>query len=241
MARTVKEQDYAVKRNEILDAAQRLMYTSGYEQVSIQDILDELRISKGAFYHYFGSKHAVLEALIERTRQQGQQILSSILEDPNLPALTKLQRFFDTMGRWKTAQKDYLLVLVKIWYADKNALLRQKTIAATLDYATPLITQAIRQGVDEGVLTTRFPDDAGAIVLNLLVGIGDMFVPLLFSNEPSEALVQRAERIVAAYNDALERVLGAPAGSLHLMDFETLRAWFDVSVGQATADLMAAR
>ena len=39
MARTVKEQEYATKRNEILDIARKLVYTKGYEQMSIQDIL----------------------------------------------------------------------------------------------------------------------------------------------------------------------------------------------------------
>jgi hypothetical protein len=33
-------------------------------------------------------------------------------------------------------------------------------------------------------------------------------------------------KLVAAYNDTLERVLGAPAGSLNLMDDETLKEWF---------------
>jgi AcrR family transcriptional regulator len=49
MARTVKEEEYAVKRKEIVDVAQRLVYTKGFDQMSIQDILDELHISKGAF------------------------------------------------------------------------------------------------------------------------------------------------------------------------------------------------
>ena len=53
MARTVKEQEYAEKRNEILDAAQRLVYTKGYERMTIQGILADLQISSGAFYHYF--------------------------------------------------------------------------------------------------------------------------------------------------------------------------------------------
>ena len=70
MARIVKEQAYAEKRNEILDVAQRLVYTKGYEQMTIQDILDDLQISKGAFYHYFDSKQALLEALIERMLQE---------------------------------------------------------------------------------------------------------------------------------------------------------------------------
>jgi len=44
MARIVKA--HAVRRNEILDVAQRLIYTEGYEQMTIQDILDGLQIPR---------------------------------------------------------------------------------------------------------------------------------------------------------------------------------------------------
>jgi len=40
------------------------VYTTGFEQMSVQDILDELKISKGAFYHYFDSKLALLDGLV---------------------------------------------------------------------------------------------------------------------------------------------------------------------------------
>ena len=66
MARIVKEEEYTARRNEILDTALQLLYSKGYEKMTIQDILDKLQISKGAFYHYFGSKAEVLEALVER-------------------------------------------------------------------------------------------------------------------------------------------------------------------------------
>src|SRR5712691_1713827 len=115
MARIVKE--HAVRRNEILDVAQRLVYTKGYEQMTIQDILDDLQISKGAFYHYFDSKQALLEALIERLLDEGVQLLLPIVDDPHLPALEKLQRLFDRLVRWKTAQKTFLLALMRVLYA----------------------------------------------------------------------------------------------------------------------------
>jgi len=67
MARVVKDLKNAARRKDILDVAQRLVVeTKGYEGMSIQDVLDELKISKGAFYHYFDSKGDLLEALIER-------------------------------------------------------------------------------------------------------------------------------------------------------------------------------
>src|SRR5215207_8473593 len=91
MARTVNKEEYTAKRNQILDAAQRLIFTKGYERMTLQDILAELQISSGAFYHYFDSKPAVLEAFIERIREAAEQPLLPIVQDPHLSALEKLQ------------------------------------------------------------------------------------------------------------------------------------------------------
>jgi AcrR family transcriptional regulator len=226
MARTVKEETYAVKRNEILDAAQRLVYAKGYDQMSIQDILDELHISKGAFYHYFGSKGDLLEALIERMRQEVEPIILPIIDDHGLPTFEKLHRFFDTAARWKTTRKEYLLSLLNVWYADENAIVRQKATANVSKWFTPLLAGVVRQGAQEGVLGTAYPDQAAEIILALLQSLGDTFKDLLFGSEPQAEKMQRATAIVAAYNDALERVLGAPPGSLNLIDAETLNEWF---------------
>ena len=49
-----------------MEAAQRLLQTKGYEAMSIQDLLQELGASRGAFYHYFDSKQALLEAVVDR-------------------------------------------------------------------------------------------------------------------------------------------------------------------------------
>ena len=62
MARMVNEAAHAARRNAILDTTQRVVETKGYEQMAIADILGELNISSGAFYHYFDSKPALLEA-----------------------------------------------------------------------------------------------------------------------------------------------------------------------------------
>src|SRR5215216_6388115 len=140
MARSVNEKEYALKRNQILDVTQRLIYTKGYEQMAIQDILDELRISKGAFYHYFDSKPALLEALIERIQQETLQILTPIVEDAHLTALAKLQRYFDTAVQWKTARKAFLIELLRIWYTDHNAIVRQKMWATLSKQAMLLLT-----------------------------------------------------------------------------------------------------
>jgi AcrR family transcriptional regulator len=226
MARSVNEKEYALKRNQILDVTQRLIYTKGYEQMAIQDILDELQISKGAFYHYFDSKPALLEALIERIGQEALQLLTPIVQDPHLPALEKLQRFFDTAVQWKTARKAFMIELLHVWYADHNAIVRQKVLAMWSKHSLPLLAAIFQQGIREGALNIPFPDQIGLVLLSFIQGIGDAFAELLLAREPQGDEQQRAEQLVAAYNNALERVLGAPAGSLHLMDTQSLHTWF---------------
>ena len=157
MARIIKEEEYAVRRNQILDTAQKLVYTIGYEQMTIQDILNDLSISKGAFYHYFDSKQALLEGLVERLLDEAVNGLFPILKDPDLPALEKFQRFFAASSRWKTDHKEYLLAFTRMWYADENALIRQKVQPALIQQMNPLFTEVINQGIREGVMSTPLP------------------------------------------------------------------------------------
>ena len=68
MPRIVKDPD--VRRNEILDVAQKQFYQKGYEQTAIRDVIDEVGIAKGTFYYYFNSKLDLLDAMIERMFDQ---------------------------------------------------------------------------------------------------------------------------------------------------------------------------
>ena len=225
MARLMQADKSAAKRSEILDVAQRLIYTRGYEQMSIQDILDELHISKGAFYHYFDSKQALLEALILRMQQEAEQSLLPIIEDPHLPPLEKLQRFFDQSVTWKTAHKDYLLALIRVWYADDNALPRLKMQAGLVRQSTRWLSDIIRQGVAEGVFNTPHPEYAGEMLLVLILGLGDTFIDVLVTGGPHSGDRERVEKALAAYTDALERILGASPGSFELMSPEAIKEW----------------
>jgi len=225
MARIVKEQEYAARRDAILDVAQRLVYTKGYEQMAIQDILNELQISKGAFFHYFNSKQLLLEAIIERMRDGVEQLITPIVHDPHLPALEKLQLFFAAILRWKTERKDFLLALLRVWYADDNAIIRQKLYTAGRKRIAPLLTEIIEQGVKEGVLTTAYPDMVSEVVLSIGRDMGEKLGLLVITFRSEDEDLEYIERTIATYTDALERVLGAPEDSLQVVDIEILKEW----------------
>jgi AcrR family transcriptional regulator len=228
MARTVKEHEHAAKRNDILAAAQRLVYTTGYEQMTIQDLLDDLQISKGAFYHYFDSKRALLEALIQRMVDEVIVHLLPIVHDPNLPTLEKLKRYFAALFRWRTEQKDVLLALLRGWYTDDNAIVREKARAAMLARFTPLLTAIITQGIQEGVVTTSsYPTQVAHVVTLLRMGLSEALAELLLAFDPHRNDLDPIASTIAVFSDAIERILGAPKGSLTLADAEVLKGWFD--------------
>ena len=56
-------------REKILQTAQRLFHQHGYSDVGINTLCSEAGVVKGSFYHFFPSKQALLEAVMERNQQ----------------------------------------------------------------------------------------------------------------------------------------------------------------------------
>lgn len=228
MARTVKQEEHTTKRNDILSAAQRLIATKGYGRMTVQDLLDDLQISKGAFYHYFDSKQAVLEALCERMLDEADQLLTPLVHDPDLQALEKLQRFFPALLRWKSAQRMFVAELLRVWFTDDNAIVRQKVDTLTAQRLAPLLTLIIQQGISEGVLATPYPEQAGNVILSLIRGLQDALAELLLTfmqQHQESAYIDGIILSYSAYIDAIERTLGVPEGSLQRIDTESVKEW----------------
>ena len=227
MARTLDPVAHAVRRDEFLDAAQWLIQTKGYDEMSIQDILDRVEASRGAFYHYFDSKAALLEALVERLTIAGTASIEPVIGDPSLAALEKFTRVFDGIARWKAARKELMLALLQVWYSDENALVRDKLRRQMLVVLTPLVTTVVEQGRAEGVFTAPSGCDTAQVILTLLYGAGELAGHLFFARQAREISFEDVRTQLGAYSSAVERILGVPAGALQIVDDATLHEWFD--------------
>ena len=76
----------------ILDVSQELFLEKGYEQTTIQDIVNHLEgLSKGAIYHHFKSKDEILAALEGRIYLNDNPF-EKVSEETNLNGLQKLQK-----------------------------------------------------------------------------------------------------------------------------------------------------
>lgn len=227
MARIVKE--HAVRRSELLEAARRLVFTQGYERMSIQDILDELEIAKGTFYHYFDSKQALLEAMIQSLLDEAVELMYPIVDDPAVSAVEKLQRVFDTIGDWKTADKEYHLSLLRVWYSEENTVARWKVRTMRGVRMRPLFAAVIHQGVEQGEMSIHDPEHASDVVLSLLQELIDALAAGFMAVDSGGGDLPGIAATLTAYTDGLERVLGIRSGSLSLVTTETLQEWLNAA------------
>jgi AcrR family transcriptional regulator len=215
-----------VRREAFLDAAQGLIQTKGYEAMSVQDVLDSLEASKGAFYHYFDSKQDLLEAVIDRFSDVTMASIVPILDDPDLPALRKLERALAGIARAKAERKDLVLAVVEIWNADSNAIVREKLRRMAVNRLGPLLSIVIRQGIDEGVITADSPDETATVLSSLMLGYQQLAADYMIARQAGTMSFEEVRRSIAAFTDAFERILGVPKGSITLIEESTLHFWF---------------
>ncbi|HTX69108.1 MAG TPA: TetR/AcrR family transcriptional regulator [Thermoleophilia bacterium] len=209
-----------------MDVAQRLMQTRGYEQMSIQDVLDGARASRGAFYHYFASKTDLLEAVVTRIVDAALAAVAPVVDDPALDAVAKLEGLFGGIAQWKTERTELMLALTRVWMSDDNTLTRDKMWRHMDISLTPVLARIVRQGVDEGALTVSSPDSTARVVVAHLRGLNETAVRLFLERDEGSVTLADAQGLAHAYVEGLERIVGVPAGTLHLVDDGVLEQWY---------------
>lgn len=212
--RVIKKHD--VRKNELLDVSQRLFSERGYEVTPISAILEVAGVAKGTFYHYFKSKEDLLDCLVDRiTRRIVEEVRSQVTQ-PGLTALERLNRSFLASARWKEANWESLWAVVQPIFREENLPLRWKMNRRTRELMVPLFADIVRQGIQEGVFDTEFPEEAAGLILALGFAFQEDGFELILSLREHPEYAEIITRRTDCYRDAVERILGAPRGSLQL-------------------------
>ena len=227
MTREVKKPE--VRKNEILDAARKFFFQKGYDQTTIQDIIDELSIAKGTFYYYFTSKIDLLDQLVDRTTSEISASIKPIL-NMDMNAIEKFNKVFQVATAVSLQNIDVFLVPLGVMYKDENTIIRVKMYRRMVEKNTPLFSSIIEQGIKEGVFNNPYPTDAAELLMQIGANLDETIGRLiLHEDETLEQLAKIMAQKIKLYLDAMERILGAPKDSLRMYildDYEEMVKMF---------------
>nr|WP_253298921.1 TetR/AcrR family transcriptional regulator [Paenibacillus barcinonensis] len=151
--------------NQILTVALNLFIQKGYEQTSIQDIINELGgLTKGAIYHHYKSKEEIFQAVTDHMFKGVDEMLSGVRDDKELNGLEKLRKI-SRVSLNNPAQNEMAS-------AAPSLLRNPKLLAAQLENifekGVPLYIQPIiEQGVRDGSIRTDYPRELSEALMIL--------------------------------------------------------------------------
>lgn len=151
--------------NLILDVSFRLFLEKGYQYTSIQDIIDNLGgLSKGAIYHHFKSKEDILIAVTDRLTADSNRLLSQIRDLDDVSGKEKLRMAFKSSLNRPVQDKLFTIAP----NMNNNPQLFFSMLEDTIKFAAPeYIRPIIQQGIDDGSITTEYPEQLAELILLL--------------------------------------------------------------------------
>ncbi len=185
-------------RENILATGQRIIAGKGFSGVGLNEILATAGVPKGSFYHYFGSKEAFGEAMLE---SYFEEYLAELDRTLNQPAQTMAERLMNYWQDWQDNQVSFdcqgkcLAVKLGAEVADLSEAMRLALKRGTAGIIERL-AKAIETGMKEGSLSIDSdPYSTAQSLYQLWLGASVM-VKIVRTKQPFETAMRTTRQVL---------------------------------------------
>lgn len=197
--RVVKEA--AERRNEILDVAEELFVTKGYDKTSTNDILERIGIARGTLYYHFKSKEDILNAMIERINEALIAKVRVIASDTKIPVIDRIVMTIAGLN----VESDIGKEIIDQVHKPQNALMHQKMQKNLVEGVAPILAGLLEEGNAQGVFHVKYPAQTVEMFIIYSMTVFD---------DDYEVQGEGAENRIKAFLYNMEQLLGAEEGSV---------------------------
>lgn len=226
MTRIVKQPE--IRKGEIINTAQRLFYQKGFENTSVNDIVQIAGIAKGTFYHYFRAKSDIIDDIIEKYISQIADEINLLVEDKFFSPIEKLNEFFLSAGFLKPNNRMITSILIKLVYLSENMLIKEKMIKCYNKMISPFLSEIISNLPSfQNESAQKIAHTCDFIILgylNLSQELSYMLLDKKLEDHEKELINAKS----AAFAEATEKILGLENGTVFLMKKELIDKYFEI-------------
>lgn len=197
-----------------MDRALGLFSDKGYETTSVQDIIDAVGVSKGAFYHYFRSKDEVLDAIIGEYMHEAGRIAEDIAGRTGVSAIDKYRDLFMALQQRRAEYREKFLFLTRMMLSEENVLFARRYTQKALKISLGPYSRILREGKENGEFRIGDPEmTAELLILTGMTYRTRIGQRLLQAGDDPEA-IDEIRQLVDFLQDNFERILGVETGAL---------------------------
>lgn len=182
------------RKDELIKIAYKKFIGKGYEQTSVDEIIEEAQIAKGTFYYYFPSKEATLEAVIDMMINEAVNGAKKIVAGP----MSVSEKLAAVISSFRPSQDEQNITIAV--EAKENIILHERMNKRLIADAVPLLSEIVREGIRQGVFECEQVEERVKMILILssrMFDEGDF-----------------TENEVIAFIDMVEKTLGAKPGTM---------------------------
>ncbi|MGE8000069.1 TetR/AcrR family transcriptional regulator [Lysinibacillus sp. NPDC093190] len=193
------------RRKEILDAANELFSQKGFDGTSTNDILEKVGIARGTLYYHFKSKEDIMDALIERYNTQILGEANGIAADKSIPVHERIVRVVMALNISSGNGKE----IIDHIHKPQNALMHQKIQKVIINDLPPILTEIIREGIEQGLFSTPYPYECMEMIV--------AYTNTVFDDDMVDLTDEERAARIPAFIFNVERLLGVESGGLMYM------------------------
>jgi AcrR family transcriptional regulator len=202
------------RKKEFLETARKFFFTKGYEQTSVDEIIKAVGLSKGSFYYYFKSKEDLLDELTKELSLKILTKIEEIVDRDDLDAISKLNKSFSEAAAIKFENIQLIKTLLKVLCDESNVYFRYKIYQKNTDIVAPEFYKIVQQGIKEETFNTPYPLESSRMIFELASNLTEKVSKLILEINENPENYKKLEREYQNYQLSIERILGAPEGSI---------------------------
>jgi len=206
-------------KEKIAEIAINLFIKKGYDKSSINEIIKKSNTNKGTFYHYFSSKEDLINFLGKQIVSEMVPLIDKIAENPNLNALEKLKKCFNSIKAFKFKNHKKMILLGKIMYKEENLKFRYHINNIIIELYVPIFAKIISQGKKEKTLKVNDPEDTAEIMFRFASVMGEMLVPLIIDGKFKVKNIKLFLERAKSYKKILKQILGIDEKGFNIFNF----------------------
>jgi len=207
-----------VRKQEYLDTALDLFVEKGYSKTTVQEIIDKMGASKGAFYHYFKSKEDIIHAIIDEETTKYTTAMDEITGKDDKNAIEKFRVMLIRFQAMRHENREKQFKLFHLMESKENVLFYQQMMERIIESTIPYYQKIIEQGNKEGHFHVSNPSYTTEMVMYIISYLRRKMALIYINATDKASVLEEIREIILFMDEMMHKILGVVPGTLNIKE-----------------------